>query len=275
VSTVDDLYAVPPKEFTAARDALAKELRDRGEADQAKRVASLRRPTAALWAANQLARRAPDEVRALLDAAERVRSYQARAVRGGSGDDLRAAMGAQRSALARLEEEAAAALRDASLAASPSTLRAIQSTVQAAAAGAREMRERLRKGRLEHELAPAGFETLLGAAAAPALRQGVAPSPKRVRQAAATHGAAGARGDSAAAKRARRAEEQQRQRDERARRAEARKREQDERRKAREIAAAEAALRKVEERAQAAERTARATREEAEAARTRLERLRS
>jgi hypothetical protein len=274
VRKVQDLFAVPPKDFTAARNALAKELRDGGEAEEAKRVAALRRPTAAVWAANQLARRAPDAVRALLDAADEVRRWQARAVRGGGGDELRAAMAAQRSALVKLEQEAAAALREAELSPSPSTLRAIQSTVQAAATGDRDARERLRSGAIEHELAPAGFEALLGAAPAP--RRDERPQPHREPRAAprreqpASDAAARRAG-----KRERKLEEQERKRAERARREEERKREREERRKAKEIATAEASLRRLEERAQAAERAARAAREEAEAAKARLEALRS
>jgi hypothetical protein len=264
VSKVEDLFAVPPKDFTSARNALAKELRDGGDAEEAKRVAALRRPTAALWAANQVSRRAPDAVGALLDASEQVRRFQATAVRGGGGDELRAAMSAQRSALARVEQIAAAALRDAGLGDSPATLRAIQSTVQAAATGDRDGRKRLESGTLEHELAPAGFETLLGAA--PAAPRHERPLPKR--EPAARH-------DPAAAARERKRAQEERRRDERARKEEARQREQEARRKAREIAAAQSALRRLEERAQAAERAARAAREEAEAARARLERLRS
>jgi hypothetical protein len=266
VSKVDDLFAVPPKDFTSARNALAKELRDGGDSDEAKRVASLRRPTAALWAANQLARRAPEAVRALVEAAAEVRSWQARAARGGGGDELRAAMAAQRSALARLEEIAASALREAGMDPSPATLRSVQSTVQGAATGDRDLRQRLEKGTLEHELAPAGFEALLGATTAPHRE----PAPKA--RPAPRHATATTARER---ERNRRREEQEREREERARRAEERQREREERRKAKEIATAEAALRRSEERAQAAERAARAAREEAEAARARLERLRS
>src|SRR5207302_3459550 len=127
-----DLFAVPPAEFTAARDALAKELRAKGRDAQAKEVASLRRPTAPVWAVNQLARRSPAEVEELLDSSERVRRAQ---LRGASGDELRAAMAEQRAALAKLENAAEQVLRGAGLQASPGALRTVQSTLQAAATG--------------------------------------------------------------------------------------------------------------------------------------------
>src|SRR5256885_13555082 len=155
-----DLFAVPPAEFTGARDALAKELRAKGREAQAKEVAALRRPTAPVWAVNQLARRAPADVEALLDSSERVRNAQ---VRGAGGDELRAAMAAQRAALAKLEKGAEQVLRGAGLQASPGALRTVQSTLQAAATGPHEMRDALRTGTLREALEPAGFEALLGA----------------------------------------------------------------------------------------------------------------
>lgn len=43
---LDSLYQVPLGEFTAARDELAKRLRDEGEREQAEEVKKLRKPTA-------------------------------------------------------------------------------------------------------------------------------------------------------------------------------------------------------------------------------------
>src|SRR5205814_9877743 len=116
-----DLFAKPPAEFTPARNALAKELRKDGDEEGAKRALALRRPTAALWASNQLARKSPDDVAALVETTGRMRKMQGRGT--GAGDDLRAAMGEQRSALARLEAAAADALREAGLSVSQAVLR--------------------------------------------------------------------------------------------------------------------------------------------------------
>jgi hypothetical protein len=57
---VDPLYAGPPEEFVAARDALAKRLRADGDRATAAEVAKLRRPTATAAALNQVARTVPD-----------------------------------------------------------------------------------------------------------------------------------------------------------------------------------------------------------------------
>ena len=64
----DALFDVEPKQFIAARDALAKELRSRGERDAATEVKTLRRPTVAAWALNQVARHDAPIVRTLRDA---------------------------------------------------------------------------------------------------------------------------------------------------------------------------------------------------------------
>jgi len=142
------LFAVPPAEFTKERDALVRELREKGKADEAKEVATLRKPAAALWIANQLARLAPDEVKALIHATERLRK----------GDDLREAMRQQREALAKLADAAGRAALEAGTQPSLALQRRVQNTVQAAATAP----DALREGTLEHELEPVGFEGLAG-----------------------------------------------------------------------------------------------------------------
>lgn len=52
----DELYGLPPKEFTAARNAAAKQADDK---DLAKAIADLRKPTVGAWAVNRLVRDAP------------------------------------------------------------------------------------------------------------------------------------------------------------------------------------------------------------------------
>jgi hypothetical protein len=52
----DELYGLSPKEFTAARNAAAKQADDK---DLAKAIAELRKPTVGAWAVNRLVRDAP------------------------------------------------------------------------------------------------------------------------------------------------------------------------------------------------------------------------
>lgn len=143
------LFAMPPAEFTHARDALARELRDAGKAEEAREVKALHKPTVALWIANQLSRLAPADVTALIHATGRLRK----------GDDLREAMREQRDALAKLADAAGRAAVEAGTKLTLELQRRVQNTVQAAATGAAEA---LREGVLEREMEPVGFEGLAG-----------------------------------------------------------------------------------------------------------------
>jgi hypothetical protein len=95
---LDALFTVPPAEFVATRDRIAKQLRDTGEADAARDVRSLRRPTTAVWAANQAVRRRPDLVAALLAAGDGLRDAAERPTAEQAGD-LRALTRQRRAAL--------------------------------------------------------------------------------------------------------------------------------------------------------------------------------
>ncbi|MFC7344332.1 hypothetical protein [Saccharopolyspora griseoalba] len=96
-----ELYTADPAEFVAARDRAA------GEAggQLAREIKKLRKPTLAAWAVNLLATREPDELEALLDLGERLRSAQ-RELRG---DDLRE-LAAERTRVLRAVTDRAAAL---------------------------------------------------------------------------------------------------------------------------------------------------------------------
>ena len=50
----DEVFRAPPKEFTHARDALAKQLKDEGKKDEAKAVKAWRRPPLPVWLWNRL-----------------------------------------------------------------------------------------------------------------------------------------------------------------------------------------------------------------------------
>ncbi|WP_432562630.1 coiled-coil domain-containing protein [Kineococcus sp. SYSU DK003] len=63
---LDDLYGSPPAEFTATRDAYARQARDEGDRDLAARIAALRKPPVPAWAVNLLVRERGDDVEQLL-----------------------------------------------------------------------------------------------------------------------------------------------------------------------------------------------------------------
>jgi hypothetical protein len=152
------LFEVPPAEFTAARNALVRELRDAGKADEAKEVAALRRPAATLWIANQLGPRHRAQVEELIEATRKLEKVQAAA-----GGDLREAMQEQRSALQKVMEKVDALARQIEARVTPELQRRVQTTVTSAAASDPEA---LVEGTLERELEASGFGDLLGKAPA-------------------------------------------------------------------------------------------------------------
>lgn len=167
----DELYGLPPGEFTRARDACVKELRkeDREAADAVKR---LRKPSVAAWALNQLARRRPKDLDRLLAAGEDLRSAQEELLAGGDRAAFQEAATKERELVAGLSGEAAALASEAGQGGT-GLQEKVAETLHAAALDA-ETAEELRSGRLVREReAIGGF----GAMAAPP-SAGKAP-PKR------------------------------------------------------------------------------------------------
>jgi DNA-binding phage protein len=153
----DRLYGLPIEEFTSARNDAAAELRNAGRRDEADEVKALRKPTAAAAAVNRLVREHGDRVEEYLAAAAALRDAQF----AGKGD-VAAATKLERETLDRLVDLASAEVRQ---------------TLQAAAVDDAAAEE-LRRGRLERELEPRGFGTLLShAKRAPAKPKPAKPKP--------------------------------------------------------------------------------------------------
>jgi hypothetical protein len=133
---IDRLYGLPPAEFTAARNEAAAELAGEDRA----RVKALRKPTAAAAAVNHLVREHRDDVDAFLGASAAL--LEAQVAGKGSLED---ATKQQRDALARLVKAGGEAVRQSLLAASVDE----------------DAANELLAGRLERELEPRGFGTLL------------------------------------------------------------------------------------------------------------------
>lgn len=151
----DELRSVPPRDFVAARKALAARLTQQGEPAEARRVARLPRPGPAAWALNRAAGARPRELAALAEAVDRLRRAQL-----GQGD-LRAATEAYRTAFEPLVRAAREALEGAGTKASAALDRRLRSTLLAAIAD-RGLRAALTAGRLESEHADPGFAVLSG-----------------------------------------------------------------------------------------------------------------
>jgi hypothetical protein len=96
------LFRTPPDRFVAERDALVIELRAAGRDDDAAAVKALRKPTATVWALNQLADREPDALSAVFEAGRALRAAQSDAIAGSSSNALVEAGTLRRSAVGRL-----------------------------------------------------------------------------------------------------------------------------------------------------------------------------
>jgi hypothetical protein len=147
---IDRLYELPLDEFTAARNALAKETGDAS-------VKQLKKPSVPAWAVNQLARRREVDLRRLLRAGEKLEEAQKEALRGGSQSAFERARSDERDAVRLLRTAAAEVLRDGGHPASDQSLERIAQTLRAGAA-TEEGRAALRTGRLTDDIEPQGFD---------------------------------------------------------------------------------------------------------------------
>ena len=159
---VDRLFELPPEEFTAARNELARRLKDDGNASAAADVKQLTKPSVATWAINQLAREQQGAVQLLLESAARLKKAQENALKSGStGDALRRAQADERKALRELTQEAQAILKRSGRSASSTIRDKISSTLRAAAVD-EAGRAALKAGRLTGEVKPSGFDVFAG-----------------------------------------------------------------------------------------------------------------
>ena len=146
---IDALYGLPLDEFTRARNDLARRLRGERKPEDAAEVAGLRKPTAAAWVVNQLVRERPDEVRALLAAANEIRA-------GAEDGDARF-----RETVDRLARSAREILASSGRTASDHVVQEVVTTLRTVAATEPEA---LETGRLTEGREASGFDALAGAA---------------------------------------------------------------------------------------------------------------
>jgi len=172
-AAADHLYGLPLDEFTTARNAAAKALRDEGLRDEADLVKSFAKPTVAAWAANRLSRSHRSELEEYLGAADAARDAQL----AGKGD-LRNAVRRQRELLDGLVKSANDELGGE---ASEGVLGRVRQTLESAAVDD-QAAAALRRGRLAKELEPLGFGTLLAHAPAKPSRKRAPAEDRAARQ---------------------------------------------------------------------------------------------
>jgi hypothetical protein len=170
-----DLYGLPLDEFTSARNELARELKRAGKKEAADEIGALRKPTRSTWAVNQVARRRPQETRALVKAGDELRKAQ-RAVVGGRGPEVLAeAQRTHRRALEELTETVREVLGEHGPATAVLT-QAVQ-TLRAASID-KEASKDLVRGTLAGEVEQSGFGPLLAAVPSPPRKARTAPKTK-------------------------------------------------------------------------------------------------
>jgi hypothetical protein len=148
----DQLYALSPREFTAARDARAKEAKDAGDKEAAAEIKALRKPTVTAWLANQLVRQHADEVRPLLELGSALREATATL----SGPQLRELSRQRNDVVRALVRNARRLAADAGQAVSEDVARGLEETLNAALADPAQA-ELLLQGRLSVQLKHSGY----------------------------------------------------------------------------------------------------------------------
>jgi hypothetical protein len=148
----DELYALTPAEFTAARDERARLARQAGQRDEAAAIKKLARPTTSAWLVNQLSREVPDRLGRLVEVGEALGEAQ----RTLAGDRLRELSGQRRNVINELLPQAAEIASRAGQPASAVVMGEVRATLEAALADS-AARAAVQSGRLTKPLAYAGL----------------------------------------------------------------------------------------------------------------------
>ncbi len=211
---IDRLYQIPLDEFTAARNALAKEVAATSKKD-ADEIRRLPKPPLPAWAVNQLYWQARPVYHGLMAASSALRDAHA-ALASGKRADLRAAGKAHEDALDTALKTALTILQQSGQQVTDATKQAVSTTLHGLPGSGDP------PGRLARTLQPAGFELLAGLPTRGGPSKPAAPPPRvappaaapRTKDAGRAKAIAKAKEAVAAATRAERAAEQNAKRDE-------------------------------------------------------------
>jgi hypothetical protein len=170
---LDEIFGGPPADFIKSRNALAKRLKDDGDAEDAERVKALRKPSKAAAVLNALALDDPKSVESYLDLADKLRDATSGKVDAKRMRELAREEG-------ELLEELVAKAGDLGDGASASTLDRVRETLQAAQVDA-ELSERVVSGRVEREerAASVGLDNLAGPPVAPRRKKAAEKKPEK------------------------------------------------------------------------------------------------
>jgi hypothetical protein len=151
-----ELLAQPVDEFTSRRNARVKELKASGQSDLANKLATLKKPSLALWAVNQVAARNRAGLDELRKAAQALTKAQAAAAAGrtNAARELRAASEEFQRRLDAAVSTAASALRDRRHSAGEEALRQIREMLRLAVLKGGDPWRQLETGALTTEPRP-------------------------------------------------------------------------------------------------------------------------
>jgi hypothetical protein len=169
----DRLYGLPLDEFTSARNALARELKQSGDDAAAGAVRKLAKPTRAAGAINRAVRGNRREASRLLSAADKLSEAQDQLLQGGSRAPVERAVEGERAAVERLMAKVREELGGGS---SQSMLERARNTLHAVATTP-ELREEFEAGRITTDHRAVGFGAM--SAASGAARTGAKPSARK------------------------------------------------------------------------------------------------
>ena len=124
---VNELYGLPPRQFTEARDARASEARAAGDRDLAASVKKLRKPSTGAWMANMLVRQQKTEIDDLIGLGEGLRS-----ARNPRGEQIRSVSKEKADSVTALLRQAARIASRAGEPVSQSAQQDIEATLDAA-----------------------------------------------------------------------------------------------------------------------------------------------
>jgi hypothetical protein len=174
-SVADELYGLPPGEFTAARDARSAAAKGDGDRELAVAIKKLARPTAAAWLANLLVRERTEQVKQLLELGAAMREAQAEL----AGDQMRQLAVQRRQIVSALGREAGQLAADLGQPVSRTIREEMEGTLEAALADP-DAGDALRSGRMTTSLRYTGLGSVdvAGAVAATPRPASKPASPK-------------------------------------------------------------------------------------------------
>jgi hypothetical protein len=154
-ATADELYGLPPAEFTQARDTYVAQARTEGDRQAIDALKKLRRPSIGAWMANLLVRARADDVQRLISLGASLRDAQDRL----DGETMRLLTKDGRAAVTALVRAATEIVRERGERVSAGASEELEATLDAALADA-ESAAALRAGRLTTGLRYSGLGLL-------------------------------------------------------------------------------------------------------------------